>query len=100
MPALSQHSNVDTEALAILKDKGWQVWIDRHDGEERYWCERDGWDLNADSLTALLGLVAIFDYRAPDAFREYWWRDSSVPYSRELATAPQPYVSVIKRGRG
>jgi hypothetical protein len=100
MPALSEHSNVDTTALVILRNKGWQVWVERHDGDEHYWCERDGWDLNASSPTALLGLVAIFEHRSPVAFQEYWWREADAGRSREeVATEPTLRARVARATR-
>ncbi|MEV7973955.1 hypothetical protein [Cellulomonas sp. NPDC089187] len=93
MPALSEYSNVEASAIEVLRRKGFQVWRDAQ--RECYGAERDGWDFLADSPTALLGLVGLFEYIGPDVHSEYWWRvardDSDLP------NRPHPYTSVIHR---
>jgi hypothetical protein len=95
MPALSEHVNVHGTAIAILRDKGFQVWIE--DQGASYWAERDGWDFLADNPVALLGLVAIFETVAPQQCREYWWRIRYTGRLSDIPSSPTPYVSVIHR---
>ena len=96
MPALGEYTNVYNTALVVLRRKGYQVWSE--DGGNTYCAERDGWDFRADSPTGLLGLVAIFEYRAPAAYQEYWWRERVDGASyRDLPDAPKPYTPVWRR---
>lgn len=98
VPTLSQSSNVYRAAVSVLHAKGFQVWCERSAGT--YFAERDGWDFCADDPVALLGLVALFEARAPAEYREYWWRMEAESGPVELPEAPaQPYVSVMERGR-
>ena len=93
MPALSQYTNVESTAVAVLRTKGFQVWEDRE--AELIWAEKDGWDFAADSACALLGVVAIYEAVRPATYEQYWWR------LREggtvLPAGPRPYRSVIER---
>ena len=83
MPALSEHSNVYNTCLLILKKKGWRCWYD--ESLDVYGAEKDGWDLLGDSPAGLLGMVTIYEHRAPDEFREYWWReDDSIELYRDI----------------
>jgi len=74
MAALSEHSNVYNTALIVLTQKGYQLWYD--EGTDDYCAEKDGWDFRSPTPCGLLGLVAIFEYKRPDALTEYWWRES------------------------
>jgi hypothetical protein len=88
MPALSQYSNVDDTAVALLKRKGYQVW--RNDEHQLYYAERDGWDFAANDPVGLLGIIAIFETVSPTEFREYWWRDDSAAgLTYRLPTSPE-----------
>jgi hypothetical protein len=97
MPALSEHGNVHSTAIALLREKGFQVWVE--EGGENYWAEKDGWDFMADSPISLLGLVAIFEVRAPQQFRDYWWRLEPNTPTGKLPNAPVPYVPIFRRGK-
>jgi hypothetical protein len=98
MPALSEHVNVHSTAIAILRDKGFQVWKTEQYGGS-YWAEKDGWDFLAHNPVSLLGLVAIFEARAPKQLREYWWRAENPVSLSDTPNHPTPYVSVIHRQR-
>ena len=73
MPALSEYSNVYNTCLLILEQKGWRCWYD--ESTELFGAEKDGWDLLGNSPAGLLGMVAIYEHRAPTEYREYWWRE-------------------------
>ena len=92
MPALFEYSNVYASALQILKEKGYQLWFDS--SENIFWAERDGWDFASESPCGLLGLVALYEYRAPTEYKEYWWRTEGID-TRDLPREPQPYASAL-----
>ncbi|MBL8622590.1 MAG: hypothetical protein JNK64_14850 [Myxococcales bacterium] len=96
MPTLSDYVNVFGEATAVLHEKGYQVWY--AEASKLFFAEKDGWDFAADSPTALLGVVAIYEARQPKAYREYWW---STPHDWDFAAMPRqpnrPYRSVMRR---
>ena len=97
MPALTQYSNVYAAAVAVLQAKGFQVWCDT--STDKCFAERDGWDFCAYDPVALLGLVALFEARAPKEYREYWWRKEEEKGPVDLPESPvRPYVSVIFGG--
>ena len=73
MPALSAYANTENTSLVILKNKGYRTWYD--ESLDMYGCEKEGWDFLANSITELLGVVAIYEHHgSPNEFREYWWR--------------------------
>src|SRR5690242_8676305 len=93
MPALSEYTNVYGTALAILKEKGYQLWRDAND---LYWAEKDGWDFASRSPCGLLGLIAIYEHRKPTEFDEYWWRKDEIDQLKDVPTSPpHPYAPVI-----
>jgi len=95
MPALAEYSNVYNSALLILRNKGFQVWLDESTG--LYCAEKDGWDFQADTPCGLLGVVAIFEYKQPSEYREYWWREEGQDIYSNLPRQPQAYKPVWKR---
>lgn len=95
MPALGEYSNVYNTALLILQQKGFRTWYDEQ--TSLYGCERDGWDFLADSPTGLLGLVAIFEFKQPTVFREYWWREEGPQLYANLPKKPPDYTPVWQR---
>lgn len=98
MPALFEYTNVYGTALEILKEKGYQIWYQESDST--YWAEKDGWDFVSRSPCGLLGLIAIFEYRNPQHYREYWWRAEEVDLISDVPKQPQPYRSVLARVPG
>ncbi|MBK9033455.1 MAG: hypothetical protein IPL61_19685 [Myxococcales bacterium] len=96
MPTLSDYVNVFGEAEAVLRDRGYQVWYD--ESLKHFFAEKNGWDFSADSPTALLGIVSLYEARSPGEYREYWW---STQQYWDFAAVPRqptrPYRSVIKR---
>ncbi len=95
MAALSEYANVHNTALHVLYAKGFQVW---HDKETDLYCaERGGWDFMAESPTSLLGVVAIYEYRNPSRYAEYWWREEGPADFRNLPSKPKPYKPVWKK---
>jgi hypothetical protein len=97
MPALSEYSNVYNTALLILQQKGFQVWYDER--TSRFWAEKDGWDFTAESPCGLLGVVAIYEFRQPSAWREYWWREEGPDVYDHLPKKPRPFESVVTRDK-
>ena len=94
MPALSEYTNVYGSALAHLRDKGYQVWYVAK--TRLFWAEKDGWDFASESPCGLLGLVAIFELRAPRNYSEYWWRASDEIDLRSLPSSPpHAYDSIV-----
>lgn len=92
MPTLSEYTNVYGSALQVLSEKGYQLWFDPR--TNLYYAERDGWDFASESPCGLLGVVAMYEHRAPTEYREYWWRTDGID-TRELPHEPQPYRSVM-----
>jgi hypothetical protein len=94
VPALSDYANVDDTALALLGEKGFQVW--RDEAAELYCAERDGWDFMAPSPVALLGLISIFERVGPSEYQEYWWlnRAAAGAHTRVPSSPPREYVPV------
>jgi len=98
MATLADHTNVFNTALLVLQQKGYQLW---HDAESHiYYAEKDGWDFASSSPVGLLGVVAIYDFLQPQAWKEYWWRLSDETLYRRLpGSPPQPYEPVYIRKR-
>ncbi|BCJ47460.1 hypothetical protein GCM10010168_18180 [Actinoplanes ianthinogenes] len=97
MPALSEHLNVFTTAIAVLENKGFSVWYDRE--KDTFCAERDGWDFWAYSPISLLGLVAIFEFKDPSEFAVRWWEtEGSIRYPDVPETAPE-YTPIYHRPR-
>lgn len=98
MPALSEYRNVQTSALATIKQKGYTVWL--KEGTGMYWAEKSGWDFAANTPVSLLGLIAMFEWIGPKEYAEYWWRIVE-PQIKEvdLLTAAPDYVSRIESGQ-
>lgn len=98
MPALSEHSNVYSTAVSILRKKGFNLWYDK--ATDHFFAEKDGWDFCSDSPCGLLGLVAIYDSAKPEGYSEYWWREPNAVDYTKLPSVPPDYKSVVtKRGR-
>ena len=96
MPALSQYANVNSTALAVLEEKGYQVWYEKE--TELYYAEKDGWDFAADDPCGLLGVVAIYEFKRPRQYSEYWWRHGSAADTKSVPTKPRRrYKSVVAR---
>jgi hypothetical protein len=96
MPTLSEYSNVYNTALVVLQQKGFQVWYD--EALDAYLAERDGWDFQSETPCGLLGLVAIFEYKQPDAYGEYWWKEDDPALYGNLPERPlREYIPVWKK---
>jgi hypothetical protein len=95
MPALSEYSNVYNTALAVLREKGFQIWYDKE--TDTYCAEKDGWDFYADGPCALLGLVAIYEHQRPATYSEYWWKRDTPQLYGNLPEGPMPYHAVIEK---
>jgi hypothetical protein len=95
VPALGDYPNVWDSALAVLEEKGYAVW--HSPGADLYYAQRDGWDFAADTPTALLGLVAIYEHRDPAGYAENWWRAQPRHKSTELPATPPDYIPVWQR---
>ncbi|GGN44054.1 hypothetical protein FHR83_008008 [Actinoplanes campanulatus] len=88
MPALSEHMNVYTTAIAVLENKGFSIWYDRE--RDTFCAERDGWDFWADNPISLLGLAAIFEYKKPSEYTNRWWEtEGGIRYPNVPETAPE-----------
>jgi hypothetical protein len=98
MPALSEYSNVYNTAVLLLERKGFRVWMNPE--TSLYCCERNGWDFMSESPCGLLGLVAIFEHKAPTEPAEYWWREEGPERYGNLPTKAPAYVPVVERKRG
>lgn len=95
MPALSEYSNVHNTAILILRKKGYQAWYDEQ--AELYCAEMNGWDFWADTPCGLLGLVAIYEFKQPAEYSEYWWREEGPDLYNQLPKRPTTYRSVSER---
>jgi hypothetical protein len=94
MPALSEYANVYDTALAVLEQKGFSVW--KNEKTDLFYAQREGWDFVAENPISLLGLVAIYEHKKPEAYCEYWWKTASAQGSQSLPTIAPEYVSVTK----
>jgi hypothetical protein len=88
VPALSEHVNVYTTAIAVLERKGFSIWYDRE--RDTFCAQRGGWDFWADNPVSLLGLAAIFEYKNPSEYTIRWWEtEGSIRYPNVPETAPE-----------
>ena len=95
MPALSEHVNVYTTAIAVLEQKGFSIWYDKR--RDSFCAQRDGWDFWADNPVSLLGLAAIFEHQNPSEYTSRWWEtEGSMRYPDLPETAPE-YIPVCGR---
>ena len=95
MPALSEYTNVYNTALIILKKKGYSIWIDT---ELNMFCaEKDGWDFKANSPCGLLGLISIYEWKSPQKYQEYWWRENGEDLYSKLSKIPPSYTPVYEK---
>jgi hypothetical protein len=95
MPALSAYSNVENTSLIILKNKGFKVWYDEK--MDLFNAELNGWDFMANSVTELLGLVAIFEYQKPGCYKEYWWKINAPWLIDDIPKTAPKYTPVWKK---
>jgi hypothetical protein len=95
MPALSEYANVFDTALAVLEQKGFSVW--RDEKTDMFCAQRKGWDFMADNPISLLGLVAIYEHKNPEAYVEYWWKTEPAQSSQSIPTTAPEYVPVWHR---
>lgn len=97
MPSLSQYINVYNTALNILDKKGFRIWYDKKN--EMVCAEKDGWDFMAESACALLGLVAIYEYKKPCSYKENWWRLEDKSLFPDTTTEKPFYIPVEKNNK-
>lgn len=97
MPALSAYSNVENTSLIILQNKGFNVWYDQNSG--LYYAEQNGWDFSANSITELLGVVAIFEYHKPECYKEYWWEISDKWLLDDIPTKAPKYTPIWQKSK-
>ncbi|RNF85464.1 hypothetical protein EER27_04295 [Lysobacter psychrotolerans] len=97
MPALCDYTNVYNTALAVLKEKGYQLWY--NPASEMFGAERDGWDFLADTPSALLGMVAIYESSTPGQYSDYWWRKDAEQLYGRLPVEPRAYTSAVYQRR-
>jgi hypothetical protein len=96
MPALSYYTNVHNTALVILQRKGYRVWTELDN--DTICAEKDGWDFMAEDPVQLLGVVAIYEFHHPPAYREYWWKiDEPRVDERSIPNRPPDFVPVWER---
>ena len=75
--------------------KGFQIWYDKE--MELYCAEKDGWDFMADTPCSLLGIIAIYEFKNPKLYSEYWWKEEKIDFRKNLSKERPEYISVIKR---
>ena len=92
MATITDVGNVNESILAILLEKGFQVWSDNH--YDSYWAEKDGWDFNVDSLPSLLGLVSVYEYMTPREYEAYWWKNIKQVSMESIPLINKEYVPV------
>lgn len=93
MPALSEYSSVTNTAFNILDKKGYNIWYNNK--LDVYCAEKDGWDFMADSPCGLLGVISIYEFKKPEKYQEYWWRDEDKNLLETLSDTLPEYTSVI-----
>ena len=93
MPALSEYANVSNTVFNILEKKGYQIWYD--DEVDMYCAQKNGWDFMAYSPCGLLGLVNIYEFKKPEIYKDYWWRDKEKDLLDNLSRKKPKYISVI-----
>ncbi len=75
MTDIGSYLNVYNTALVILEGKGWSLEFEK---DKDRWHARNGdWHFHADDPIQLLGLVAIYEFHAPQEKKEYWWKIDS-----------------------
>ena len=97
MPALSEYSSVHNTVFNILTDKGYRLWYEKK--QEMYYAEKDGWDFVANTPCALLGLVAIYEYKMPEHYYEYWWKDEKLDLIKSISKHAPEYESIIYKNK-
>ena len=95
MPALSEYTNVYNTVILILQKKGYQTWYDEQ--ADLYCAEKDGWDFTADTPCGLLGVVGIYEFKQPEEYEEYWWREEGPDLYHQLPRQPRAYRSVSEK---
>ncbi|MBI6547190.1 hypothetical protein [Xenorhabdus lircayensis] len=93
MPALSEYTNVYNTALNILDKKGYRVWYDKK--LQAYCAEKNGWDFMGNTPCGLLGVIAIYEYKQPEEYQEYWWRDDEKRLYRNIPEETPEYTSIV-----
>ncbi|WP_202123118.1 hypothetical protein, partial [Escherichia coli] len=83
MPALSEYLNVHNTVFNILVSKGYNIWFNEE--MDVYCAEKNGWDFMADTPCGLLGLIAIYEYKEPTHYHEYWWKEEQQDLVRYLS---------------
>ena len=95
MAALAEHSNVYDTALKILVKKGFRVWLEEK--TQKYCAEKDGWDFKSNTPCGLLGLIAIYEFKQPSTFHDYWWREGGPHIYHGLTTEAPDYIPIYER---
>jgi hypothetical protein len=100
VPTLSSYSNVDNTCYLVLRKKGWRFWVTKkRNHPEAFWAEKNGWDLCANSPIELLGLVALYEWKRPKSYKEYWWLENGPQLISKLPTKAPRYQPVGERNR-
>lgn len=94
MPALSEYSNVHNTVFNIITNKGYSLWYDKK--TETYCAEKNGWDFMADTPCSLLGIISIFEYKNPQAYQEYWWKEEGSMSEENLSKDSPNYISIVQ----
>jgi len=94
MAILVDSGNINNTVLTILEKKGFQIWSDRPNS---YWAEKNGWDFNAQSLPALLGLIDIYEFINPKVYKEYWWKLDEKITLENLPKQENSYMPIYKK---
>lgn len=95
MPALSEYSNVHNTVFNIIINKGYKLWYNKE--TEMYCAEKNRWDFMADTPCSLLGIISIYEYKNPQSYQEYWWKDESSLSEKNLSTQAPSYISIVEK---
>lgn len=82
MASLSSHANVYNTCLIILRQRGYDLWVEGEIDSEgcidplslAWMAEKEGFDFQGDNPIELLGLTALFEFHQPTGSAvSYWW---------------------------
>ena len=97
MASLGSHANVYNSCLRLLRLRGYALRLEGELDENGHaynfiwFAEKNGEDFQADNPIELLGLTAIYEYKAPVGELEpYWWAIEGTNIREELFDAAFP----------
>jgi hypothetical protein len=96
MSPLYAHANVENTCLRILREKGYSLKVYEDGDGYLYEAQNGQYDFLAHDPIALLGLIAIYDFKGqPDAAPQpYWWVVKGDNIRNELQDTAIPWYEI------